>query len=435
MIPPTQTSSPSHSASTSTSIAFSRKRSRKIARPSPFAPASRAQVVGQAVARVDDLHRPAAEDVGRAGRAAGSRPRRRARAPRRPSARSRRAAPRSPSRVQQVAEAAALLGQVDRVDARAEDREARLLEAVGELQRRLAAELHDDALRLLALADRDDVLERQRLEVEAVARVVVGRDGLGVAVDHHRVAARLADRHRRVDAAVVELDALPDPVRPAAEDDHARPVAALDLVGPPALPARVVVGRARLELGGAGVDGLERALAGERRLRVARPARRARRGTTGRCSSAPGSRSPRRRGAAPRAGRRSGPRTGARGGRAAPASVVVERRAARRARASASPCRTPAGRSARSPSPPPPTSCGSRDGVDALELLEREPRPLDDDVVDRRLERRGRRRGDVVVDLLERVADRQARRDLGDREPGRLRRQRATSATRAGSSR
>ena len=54
--------------------------------------------------------------------------------------------------------------------------------------------------------------------------------------------------------------------------------------------------------------------------------------------------------------------------------------------------------------------------VGAGELLEREPRPLDDDVVDRRLEARRRDAGDVVVDLVERVADRQPRGDLGDRE-------------------
>ena len=61
----------------------------------------------------------------------------------------------------------------------------------------------------------------------------------------------------------------------------------------------------------------------------------------------------------------------------------------------------------------------------ALELLEREARDLGHDIIDRRLEaRRGRAAGDVVGDLVERVADRQPRRDLGDREAGRLRRQR-----------
>ena len=58
------------------------------------------------------------------------------------------------------------------------------------------------------------------------------------------------------------------------------------------------------------------------------------------------------------------------------------------------------------------------------ELLEREPRHLHHDVVERRLERGERHAGDVVGDLVERVPDREQRRDLGDREPRRLRGQR-----------
>ena len=125
--------------------------------------------------------------------------------------------------------------------------------------------------RLLDLDDREHVLERERLEVEAVGGVVVGGDRLGVAVDHHRVAAGLAHGHGGVHAAVVELDPLPDAVR--ARSRGSRPTGARRARprrrGRPAraLPARVVVGRARRELGGAGVDRLERALAGERRRR------------------------------------------------------------------------------------------------------------------------------------------------------------------------
>ena len=47
--------------------------------------------------------------------------------------------------VEQPLEAVAVLGEVDRVGRRAEDRHAGLLQRLGELQRRLAAELHDDA--------------------------------------------------------------------------------------------------------------------------------------------------------------------------------------------------------------------------------------------------------------------------------------------------
>ena len=55
------------------------------------------------------------------------------------------------------------------------------------------------------------------------------------------------------------------------------------------------------------------------------------------------------------------------------------------------------------------------------ELLEREARELDDDVVERRLEARRRGLRQVVRDLVERVADGELGRDLRDRVAGRLR--------------
>ena len=62
--------------------------------------------------------------------------------------------------------------------------------------------------------------------------------------------------------------------------------------------------------------------------------------------------------------------------------------------------------------------------VGARELLEREARDLDDDVVERRLEARGRRAGQVVRDLVERVADGELRGDFRNRVARRLRRER-----------
>ena len=87
---------------------------------------------------------------------------------------------------------------------------------------RLAAELDDDAVqravRFLALEDLDHVLFGERLEVEAVGGVVVGRDGFGVAVDHDGLVAGVAEGEGGVAAAIVELDALADAVGAAAED-------------------------------------------------------------------------------------------------------------------------------------------------------------------------------------------------------------------------
>ena len=131
------------------------------------------------------------------------------------------------------AEGTALLGQVDRLGRGPDDRDAGVGQPLGQAERRLAAELADDAGDraglLLGVDDLEHVLERQRLEVEPVGGVVVGRDRLGVAVDHHRLVAGLAQRERGVHAGVVELDALADPVGPGAEDDHGRPLARRDL--------------------------------------------------------------------------------------------------------------------------------------------------------------------------------------------------------------
>ena len=64
---------------------------------------------------------------------------------------------------------------------------------------------------------------------------------------------------------------------------------------------------------------------------------------------------------------------------------------------------------------------GGQERLGARKLLEGEARHLGDDVVDRRLERGRRRAGDLVRKLVEGVADRELGRDLGDRKAGRLR--------------
>ena len=174
--------------------------------------------------------------------------------------------------IEQQLEAVAVLGEVDRVRRGAEDRHVGLLQRLGELERRLAAELHDHAVqravRPLGVDDLEHVLRRQRLEIEPVGGVVVGRHRLGIAVDHDGLVAGLAQREAGVAAAIVELDALADAVRAAAEDDDLLPVRGLRLVGDGAgerrLVGRVHVGGGRGELGRAGVDALEHRAHAER---------------------------------------------------------------------------------------------------------------------------------------------------------------------------
>ena len=111
----------------------------------------------------------------------------------------------------------------------------------GDVERRLPAELHDDAGRLLFLVDAEHVLDGQRLEVELVGGVIVGRNRFRVAVDHDRFVALVAQREGGVHAAVVELDALADAVRTAAQHhDLLRVRGGLALVR--GVVGRVVVG-------------------------------------------------------------------------------------------------------------------------------------------------------------------------------------------------
>ena len=159
----------------------------------------------------------------------------------------------------QFAEVLAVFGEVDGFGRGADDGHAGGEEALGEVERRLAAELDDHAdlragLRFVVV-DGENVFKHERLKVEAVAGVVVGGDGLRVAVDHDGLVAVVLERESGVAAAVVELDALADAVGAGAENDDlgrcGRRRLVLFVVG------GVEVGRHGFEFGGAGVDELE----------------------------------------------------------------------------------------------------------------------------------------------------------------------------------
>ena len=89
-----------------------------------------------------------------------------------------------------------------------------------EVDRGLAAELHDRKVGLFGVHHAGHILGRQRLEIQAVGRVKVGGHGLRVVVDDHGLAAELLQRPDRVHRAVVELNALADADRARAEHEH-----------------------------------------------------------------------------------------------------------------------------------------------------------------------------------------------------------------------
>ncbi len=369
--------------------------------------------------------------------------------------------------MQHLLEPLAVLGHVDHVGRRADNGYAVRLEIARELERRLAAVLHDHAERLFDVHDLQHILQGQRLEIEPVGRVVVGGHGLRIAVDHDRLVAVFAQRQRRVDAAIVELDSLPDPVRSAAQHDHLAAVGrmrlALVFVG------RVHVGGPRRELRGAGVDALV-----HRPYAEAVPARthlgfaflpQMRQPAIGKSHALQRSElvsieivesalfdrqfgvddfldlrqepavdsgvrvdffqrhaDRQRIGHVPQAlgawvGQLVGDRVGIDGleVEAVDAAFQPAQRLLQRFLERAADCHHLADR----------FHLRRQPVVGLLEFLECEARHLGDHVIDRRLERRrGLSTGDIVLQFVERVADGELGRDLGDRKAGRLRRQR-----------
>ncbi len=124
---------------------------------------------------------------------------------------------------EQFIEMFSVFSQVNGFRRRTDNVHASGLQGQRQVQRRLSSELHDHAhwraLRRFVLVDRPNVLKRQRLEVEPVAGIVVGRDRFRIAIDHDRLVPVIAQRERRVATAVVELNSLPDAIGAAAEND------------------------------------------------------------------------------------------------------------------------------------------------------------------------------------------------------------------------
>ena len=179
-------------------------------------------VAAQVVHVVDDLHGAAAEHVGRTDD-------HRIADPLRHLLRFLEGAGRAVFRLQELQfvehllEPLPVLGPVDGVGRGADDGDPGLFQRHRKLQRGLAAELDDHPVRLLDIDDVEDVLVGERLEIEPVGGVVIGGDRLRVAVDHDRLVAVLCQGEDAVHAAVVELDPLADPVRPAAQDHDLLP--------------------------------------------------------------------------------------------------------------------------------------------------------------------------------------------------------------------
>ena len=132
---------------------------------------------------------------------------------------------------QHSGEVFAVLGQADRGRRGAQDGHPGGFQPGGQVERGLPAQLQDDAQGFFALDHVEDVFEGHGLKIQAVGGVVIGRDGLRVAVDHDDLVTQFAQGKGRLAGAVIKFDALADAVGPAAQDhDLARVVVGLGFV-------------------------------------------------------------------------------------------------------------------------------------------------------------------------------------------------------------
>ena len=119
--------------------------------------------------------------------------------------------------MQQLLESLAVFGHVDGIRRGADDGHAIGFEVTRELKRRLPAKLHNHAQGLFDMHDFQHVFQRQRLKIQTVGGVVIGGHGLRIAIDHNGFKTIFTQRQRRMHAAVIKLNALPNAVGPAAQ--------------------------------------------------------------------------------------------------------------------------------------------------------------------------------------------------------------------------
>ena len=164
---------------------------------------------------------------------------------------------------QQLIKAFAVLGFIDGIGRGAVNGQADLIHMLCQLDGRLAAELHQAAVRLFGSDNMVNAFGVQRVKVQAVTGIKIGGNRFGVIVDQNGLAAVLFQRPDCVDRAVVELDALADADGAGAKDED---LLFVGLMGIDELLGLVLLIAGGVEvrglggkLGSAGIDHLEAA--------------------------------------------------------------------------------------------------------------------------------------------------------------------------------
>src|ERR1700722_8278968 len=99
------------------------------------------------------------------------------------------------------------------------------LKSIRKVERCLSAKLDNGGPTFFMLIDIEDIFECQRLEIQFVAGVIIGRNRFRIRIDHDRLEPFLFQGKGGVNAAVVELYSLTDSIWAAAEDHYLLAVA------------------------------------------------------------------------------------------------------------------------------------------------------------------------------------------------------------------
>ena len=132
----------------------------------------------------------------------------------------------------------------------------RVLKGTSELQRRLSTKGNHYPFRLLNVDNVHYVFVGQRLEIQAIGRIVIGRHGFRVAIHHDGFIASIMQCIACMNTAIVELNTLTNAVRPSAQNHSALLTGGANLRIAQLVCLVVILGKA-LELGSASVNRLK----------------------------------------------------------------------------------------------------------------------------------------------------------------------------------
>src|SRR3989344_6684203 len=90
----------------------------------------------------------------------------------------------------------------------------------GQIIRNLTTRGYHHAIWIFELDDIEHALKREFVEVEAIRHVVIGRDGLGIGIDHDRAATLCTQRFERLYARPVEFNGATDCIGSGAKNGN-----------------------------------------------------------------------------------------------------------------------------------------------------------------------------------------------------------------------